>query len=611
MTPRHRSACQPEAPCIALTRDGRNGASASLWGRPGRNGALGPPVFSGAFPAVRRARRSPSPGAGCRYGAGVDVIETDERLGPYRLLTRIGEGGMGVVHLALDTEGRAVAVKVLRPHLISDETGRSRLVREVEALRRVVGPYVAEVLDADVVGAAPYLVMRYVQGRSLTERVERNGPLRGEELHALAVGLARALAAIHDVGVVHRDLKPGNVLLADGEPVVVDFGLAQFADDTRLTATGMLLGTPGYLAPEALGGAPADPAADIHGWAATIVYAATGHPPYGTGPFEVVLGRVLQGETDLDGVPAWLLPLVVRGLRPDPAARMSTGQLLDALGVDAPGLEARDEATAYVPLPAAPRTLPAPAPHAPAPHAPAPHAAASAVSPWPESRFDTRDQPWTPADLDEPVQHVPPPQTLRSYPVLFFSTLVCLTAAACLAPIAAVGASVVASVLLRTVHAVEGLVRRRRSSYGRRGTDGLVAVGALPWLVLKGLLVTLATVPQALVGALATGGVVLAFTSGVRPELATPAFHGLVAAVSGGALLATAYGPASTALRAGFDRTVGSVLHGRPARTLATLVVLATAAGLLAMAWGERASTWPLSQTPASLTGIVDAIRSW
>src|SRR5262250_2784423 len=148
---------------------------------------------------------------------------TGDRLGPYRLLERLGEGGMGVVYLAADPEHRKVAVKALRPAVAADPTARRRLAREVETMRRVRSPYVAEVIDADLEGGTPYIVTRYVPGRTLEQVVTEGGPLPPPTLARLACGLADALAAVHAAGVVHRDLKPSNVMLLDEVPVVIDF----------------------------------------------------------------------------------------------------------------------------------------------------------------------------------------------------------------------------------------------------------------------------------------------------------------------------------------------------------------------------------------------------
>jgi len=250
------------------------------------------------------------------------------RVGGYRLVAKIGEGGMGVVHLAQAPDGRRVALKVLRPHVIGDDEARERLAREVASLRRVRSPRIAEIIDADPWGETPYVATRYVPGLSLHEHVRQEGPIGGEDLRYFAAGLAEAVLAVHSVGVLHRDIKPSNVLLEGRAPVLIDFGLARLADDPRLTVTGWLLGTPGYLAPETLYGEEATTASDVHSWGATVAFAATGTPPFGRGPAMAIMDRVRRGEHDLSGVPAGILPTVQAALSPDAAARPSLPALL-------------------------------------------------------------------------------------------------------------------------------------------------------------------------------------------------------------------------------------------------------------------------------------------
>lgn len=259
------------------------------------------------------------------------------RLGPYRLLQVIGGGGMGVVHLGLDPAGRAVAIKVLRPHVAADPSARSRLAREVDALQRVRSPRVAEVLDADPGAEQPYVVTEFVPAPPLDVLVEREGPLTGRALGRIGLGLGDALAAIHAAGVVHRDLKPGNVLVSDGEPVVIDFGIAQVADDVRLTSAGLVMGTPGYLSPEVLDGASVATSGDWWGWAATLAFAATGRPPFGRGPTEAVLSRVRRGAADLTGAPAALVEVLGAALSADPALRPPPRRLRQAVQALADG----------------------------------------------------------------------------------------------------------------------------------------------------------------------------------------------------------------------------------------------------------------------------------
>ncbi len=254
------------------------------------------------------------------------------RLGPYRLLSQLGAGGFGEVHLALDPEGRTVAIKVLHPHVASDALALTRLAREVETMRRVRGPHIAEILDASLSGQRPYIVTRYVQGRSLSSVLASEGPVKGDDLLRLARGLARALESIHMAGVIHRDLKPANVILADHEPYVIDFGIACALDSASVTASGMVIGTPGYLAPEVLEGGDAGPEADVFAWAATLAFVASGRQPYGTGPVPAVAYRVVHGEPDLSEVPSWLGPLLRECMLADPDDRPTAALLIARLG---------------------------------------------------------------------------------------------------------------------------------------------------------------------------------------------------------------------------------------------------------------------------------------
>lgn len=269
-----------------------------------------------------------------------------KRVAGYELLSELGEGGMGVVYLARDRAGQHVAFKALRSHL-ADEEARERLSREASSLSRVRSPRVADVLDADPWGDEPYVVTRFIDGLSLTADVREHGTYHEQDLRELAIGIAEALAAVHAVGVLHRDVKPGNVLIGPDGPVLIDFGLALTAGEPKLTATGYLLGTPGYLAPEVLYGDAATTATDVHAWAATVAFAAMGHGPAGKGPAMAIMDRVRRGEFDLRGVPASLLPLIRRGLDPEPDRRPSVGDILAELGgaQPAPADEPRFEPT--------------------------------------------------------------------------------------------------------------------------------------------------------------------------------------------------------------------------------------------------------------------------
>ncbi|HEU0241143.1 MAG TPA: serine/threonine-protein kinase, partial [Micromonosporaceae bacterium] len=210
---------------------------------------------------------------------------TDPRqLGEYRLLRRLGEGGMGSVYLAESGDGTPVALKVIREDLAEEPEFRRRFRGEVARAQEVPPFCTAEVLDADPDHDPPYLVVEYVDGPSLADVVADRGPLTPANLHGLAIGVATALTAIHGAGVIHRDLKPSNVLLAPGTPKVIDFGIARPAEDPDSdTRTDQLMGTVAYMAPERLEpamGRALTPAADIFAWGAVVAYAATGRVPF-------------------------------------------------------------------------------------------------------------------------------------------------------------------------------------------------------------------------------------------------------------------------------------------------------------------------------------------
>ena len=253
-----------------------------------------------------------------------------KRIGRYRLTARLGAGGMSVVYLGVAKDGSLVAIKVMRPELADDPGFRKRFGHEVSALTRVKGVCTVRVIEADTESSRPFMVTEYADGPSLAEYVEERGPLSADMLYGLATGLAEALTVIHAAGIVHRDLKPSNVILNISGPKVIDFGIAQTLDATALTKTGTMIGSPGFMAPEQVLGRPG-PAADIFVWGITIAYAATGESPFGSGPTDAVLYRVLHREPDTARVPEALRPLVEAALAKDPGDRPAAHELLDRL----------------------------------------------------------------------------------------------------------------------------------------------------------------------------------------------------------------------------------------------------------------------------------------
>ncbi|GAA1972559.1 protein kinase domain-containing protein [Catenulispora subtropica] len=254
------------------------------------------------------------------------------RAGPYLLFGRLGSGGMGAVYLGRSVGGRTVAIKVVRPDLARDGEFRDRFRSEVAAARAVSGAFTAPVVDADPDGAMPWMATAFVPGVSLHRAVASRGPLPEPALRMLAAGIAEALAGIHAAGLIHRDLKPANVLLAATGPHVIDFGISRAVEGTSgLTATGAVIGSPGYMSPEQALGHRLTPASDVFSLGATLVYAAGGRGPFGEGSPAVLLYRVANTEPDLSALPGSLTDLVTACVAKDPGARPTPRQLVEEL----------------------------------------------------------------------------------------------------------------------------------------------------------------------------------------------------------------------------------------------------------------------------------------
>ena len=578
------------------------------------------------------------------------------KIGPYRVLEKIGEGGMGVVYLARDAANREVAIKVLGPAVAGDPAARVRLAREVETMRRVSDPHVAAVLDADLGGPSPYVVTRFVPGQTLEAAVREHGPLRGAALQRLASGLAAALAAIHAAGVVHRDLKPGNVMLDGGRPVVIDFGIAHLQDSTRITKTGLVMGTPGYLSPEIIEGREASGASDVHSWGTTMAFAATGRQPFGSGGFQTVFYRVLAGRPELAGVPPALLPLVTAALSTDPLARPTARSLVSlcaasaANGTNAPygttrlpngGQLTMPDGGGGLVLPMPPGVPPGPTvgpayrrPDRPDYRSPA-QAAPDLIDLLPpvdyarpggqpaqrpqgqlgpqgtqQARSPGAGRPPEPAAPRPPA---PPPAA--GYGLIGLAAVVGAVGISLLLPVAGTVIALGALTLLRAADTAQASLSERRSVRGARPSDILLVIVTAPWAVARAVLKTVLLAPLALVVAVpaAIAAVILA-RAGTLP-----------AALSWGAAAAVAFccvGPGSAAPRRQLRRMSAAVIRSRGAMLAACIAAVALALAMLSSALSQPPLIWPATASTIphllpsinmlpSLGGTLHAVQRW
>ena len=280
-------------------------------------------------------------------------------VGGYRLLRRLGAGGMGVVWEATDEGGRHVAMKILHPQIAADPTARRRLDREASVLARVKDSRVARILDIETGDGADgsgvtFVITELVDGPTLQYEVDHEGAYDlttdARDLADLAHGLVDSLSAVHAAGVIHRDLKPSNVMLGAQGPVLIDFGIAQVADDVRLTQTGQVTGTPGFIPPEMLDGDEPSPDVDWYACAGVLLFAVTGRAPFGSGPWQAVFRRVYAGSPELGSLEedcSALARAFAAALAPRVADRLAIEDLLrvlDEIADGGTGQEAIDEA---------------------------------------------------------------------------------------------------------------------------------------------------------------------------------------------------------------------------------------------------------------------------
>lgn len=261
-------------------------------------------------------------------------------VGGFRVVGRLGQGGMGVVYLAERSVGGAtqrVALKIVRQELATNTAFRQRFAREARAAMAVSGLCTARVIALDIDSDPQWLATEYVPGPTLEGVVTQTGPLPPDQATALAVGLVEAVRAMGTVGVVHRDIKPANVILGPTGPALIDLGIAHALEATSLTTAGLHVGSPGWMAPEQITGTAESNATDMFGWASTVAYAALGRHPFGTGRPEALTWRILNQPPDLTGIAAVLLEPISQSLALDPGARPDPAEVLDALGISPAG----------------------------------------------------------------------------------------------------------------------------------------------------------------------------------------------------------------------------------------------------------------------------------
>ncbi|MDO5025110.1 MAG: protein kinase [Trueperella sp.] len=425
-------------------------------------------------------------------------------LGGYRLVERIGSGGMSTVYRAYDAGGNPVALKLLHPALAEDPSSRDRLRREVQMMQRVCGPYVAQILDAETEQDEVFLVTELIEGPTLAADVQTSGAYFGTDLAQLGEELGEALAAIHSVGVLHRDLKPSNVMIGENGPVLIDFGIAQLGDDLRITRQGYVTHTPGYCDPRVLRGQSPDEDADWWAMAAVLAFAATGRPPFGAGAPAVVMNQVLHGEPDLTGLPQRLQTAFATALRagtPGAAAgRASYETLLDEIfAVAAQGnntavtqpVAAATQQVAAVTQPVEAATQPIylatqPVAAATQPLAASPeHYPQSYPVPTPASLVPGTYPQTVPAPVAEsplPYWAVPPPK----FRVLRLLLGLVLIAVGTIQPAIAAGAAVGLALIAQIVGDTDAALRKLRIRRGGPASnDALRMVMRFPWALLK------------------------------------------------------------------------------------------------------------------------------
>lgn len=577
-------------------------------------------------------------------------LEPGTEIGGYRIVHQLGAGAMGVVYRAIDGGGTPVAFKILRSSILDAEELRERLIREASSLRKVSHPAVAALLDVEIDADETFIVTELVEGPTLEAFVADNGPLNLEQLHNLAQRLGSALKAVHDAGVVHRDLKPNNVLMGNDGPVLIDFGIAHGMQDQRLTATGLVVGTPGYLAPELVNGADPSRATDEWGLAAVLTFAATGRAPFGYGGFEAVLSRAMAGKPDVDGLDERVAYALRGALAVAPEHRWSIRDVVDELKesaetpgafplyyasqdtlptqvVGAPTDEYDNDQT--VVRPAASRSTQATdivenqdgrtavfgAP--PLPPSFAPETGASAVpqpsDPWNYSTFDESDGVHFPQHttghvdgaelLDESDSYQRTRPARRVVP--FLAGAIAVIVFSCWAPFLTIGVLSVILMLFSVVGTSWDAFQSKREAKGMRKREGLLATLAFPWHFLKGAAIALPSLLFSAVMSLVVGAgsyFLARNVLGYIPrEFEDPIPRTVWILLAGGIsllfLILSWYGPITATTRVGGRLVMQALFPGSFATMILVLILLGGAAYAGFVVWEGASVVWtPLQQ---------------
>ncbi len=584
-------------------------------------------------------------------------FEPGTEIGGYRIVNQLGAGAMGVVYRAVDGGGQAVAFKILRSSALDQDELRKRLIREATSLRKVNHPAVAAMLDVETDADETFIVTELVEGPTLEAYVADNGPLAPAQLAATAQRLYSALQAVHEADVVHRDLKPNNVLMGADGPVLIDFGIAHGMQDPRLTATGLVVGTPGYLAPELINGRHPNAGTDLWGWAAVLTFAATGRAPFGYGGYEAVIARAMAGKPDVDGLDERVAYALRGALAVSPENRWSPQDVIEEL-------EDAAATPGTVPIYHSANDSQATEVIATAPPVPLPEADATLVRPQAtlpvegDQLVGNQDGHTAVISTDDPATEVlergaPPTFTPisagageyetfdesqgvsypefdrgdgESYPedeyqrteprhrwVPLSAAAVTAVLAACWAPFATLIVLGVFLLLFSVVGTGWDAYHTKRERRGARQSDTIAAVFLAPWHTIKGVAYALPSlVFSAVISAIIGGGLFWLAYSGNLGGSAddgeiTRGHHTIIiaAAVTVFVILAW-FGPLTRTTRLGGRLTVEALFPGGFATMVLVFLLIAVSAYIAFIVYaGTALESWPFSISPESANNIL------